>query len=54
MPFRQKSSYQLTSQYNSYLGGWAFAFSVVLVTLLFMVRYLWTRNVAWRPRYQGF
>jgi hypothetical protein len=40
MPFRQKSSYQPTSQYNSYLGGWAFAFSVVLVTLLFMVRYL--------------
>lgn len=34
MSRRRKSSYQLTSRYNSYLAGWAFAFSVVLVTLM--------------------
>jgi hypothetical protein len=34
MPHRRKSSYQPTSRYNSYLAGWAFAFSVVLVTLM--------------------
>jgi hypothetical protein len=31
---RRKSSYQLTSQYNAYLAGWAFAFSVVLMTFI--------------------
>jgi hypothetical protein len=27
---------QPASQYNAYLAGWAFAFSVVLVTLMFL------------------
>jgi hypothetical protein len=30
----RKSSCQPTSQYNAYLAGWAFAFSVVLVTFM--------------------
>jgi hypothetical protein len=33
---RQKEQYQPPSQYNAYLAGWAFAFSVVLVTCLFL------------------
>jgi hypothetical protein len=31
---RRKSSYQPASQYNAYLAGWAFAFSVLLVTFM--------------------
>ncbi|WP_291568735.1 hypothetical protein [Bradyrhizobium sp.] len=34
MSRRRKLSYQPTSQYNAYLAGWVFAFSVVLVTFL--------------------
>jgi hypothetical protein len=34
MPHTQKSSYQLASQYNAYLAGCAFAFSVVLGTFM--------------------
>jgi hypothetical protein len=34
MSRRRKLSDQPTSQYNAYLAGWAFAFSVVLVTFM--------------------
>jgi hypothetical protein len=34
MSRRRKLSYQPTSQYNAYLAGWVFAFSVVLVTIM--------------------
>jgi hypothetical protein len=31
---RKPKSYQSESQYNAYLAGWAFAFSVLLVTFV--------------------
>jgi hypothetical protein len=34
MSRRRKPSYQLASEYNAYLTGWAFAFTVVLVTFI--------------------
>jgi hypothetical protein len=34
MSLARKSSCQPASQYNAYLTGWAFAFSVVLVTFV--------------------
>jgi hypothetical protein len=34
MSRRRRSSFQPTSQYNAYLAGWVFAFSVVLVTIM--------------------
>jgi hypothetical protein len=33
MSRRRKAFHQPTSEYDAYLAGWAFAFSVVLVTL---------------------
>jgi hypothetical protein len=34
MSRRRKPSYRPTPECNAYLAGWAFAFSVVLVTLM--------------------
>jgi hypothetical protein len=34
VPRKPKASYQQMSEYNAYLAGWAFAFSVLLVTLM--------------------
>ena len=34
MSRRRNPSHQPTSEYDAYLAGWAFAFSVVLVTLM--------------------
>jgi hypothetical protein len=34
MSRRRKPFYRPTPEYNAYLAGWAFAFSVVLVTLM--------------------
>jgi hypothetical protein len=31
---RRKPFYQPTSEYDAYLAGWAFAFSVVLLTFM--------------------
>ncbi len=33
---KPRSSYQSESQYNAYLAGWAFAFSVLLVTFVLL------------------
>jgi hypothetical protein len=38
MSRRRRSSYQPTSQYNAYLAGWAFAFSLVLVALMLIAQ----------------
>jgi hypothetical protein len=40
MPHRRKSNYQPPSQFNAYLAGWAFAASVVFVTLLLIARHM--------------
>jgi hypothetical protein len=39
MPHWRKSSVQSASRFNAYLAGWAFALSVVLTTLLLLLRH---------------